>query len=622
MSYVPAAWIFILITLAVSIFLQVYYTRKSWRQIPCLTHFFVLSALFVCILPFPLLVLDVTSGLHFSAELEARARATPTPAGSSSFQWGSADYATGSGSSTNAPTGSDSLLSDSDTYLKTMKPEYSFLKSWWLVVFLGTQLLAWIILPIAQEYDSSGAFTAGARLKYSLKSNVKLYIILGIVVGILFGYIVFLKGARTLSGIISLGLAGANAFGLILLVIFLSCGLVGVPRNLWRKADPQLKLYSYYYGAVDMQDELDIVKMDLAQLKNEVVAMDPWTTDDEAKRRLAMLLDLIDETVKVVPVFHSTASRNVAIPKREVDITYLNEVSTKVRGTTRLAMRLHYQWTTLIRHCLRLNLIVSGDTSSFGQRTVLYWTKVRKPFLQVLSAFCVLMTVAVLWSETVLPLQGFWHVTLSVAELICSNPNTTFVGSSIFLFYMALAGYSVIFQLKASTLVLIRDYSDAASLCFVTTTLTRLILPLCYNFLWISDLTGAGLHVTYSSIFGRMDVVDLLGPWFNRFLPLGIPILVVLIESKFFDKLMEQAGMDRNDPTDVSKEAVRRKIDEGRQIIELAAKGEGVELRPQSSVVDVPHDPEEEMKKKEDRGKRYAEWKAKRAAAAAAAEGK
>ena len=581
MEYIAFGVVFILLSLAVSVALHYFYVRKSYKHIPMATHGFLVASLFVCIVPFPLLVLDVHSGRHYVAEgLDVR-----------------------------------------------QKPSFEFFHSWWLLVFFATQVLAWIILPIAQEYDVSGAFTPMDRLRESIKSNVKMYIVLGVVVGALFAYVIFLKGVHTFSGIVALALAAANAFGLCLLVIFMSCGMVGLPKALWRKADPALLLRYYYYNAVDMQEELDIIKMDLAELKSELVSMDPRAETESAKKKLMTLLDIIDETTKVVPVFHSAASRAaLGDTSRPVDEAYLIEVSTRTRKTTRVAMRLHYQWETLQRRCLRLDAITSGNYTDIGQNTVTYWTSIRKPLLRGLGIAGYIMTILVAWSELMLPLQAATQRTLSVAELVAENETTSFFGSCIFLFYMAISAYWATFQFKVfNVFQLVAHHSDAASLCFVCTFLTRLILPLCYNFLWISDLTGATNGVTYSTVFGRMDVVDVLGPWFNRFLPVGIPILCVLLETKFFDKLMESAGIDRHDPCDIKNEVVRQKINDGRALLsqtlgkELREPANGVNGTGGSGSDSRPATPTPGNKNDPAKGTRYAEWKAKRAAMEAVA---
>ena len=48
-------------------------------------------------------------------------------------------------------------------------------------------ILSWFIIPIMKSYETSGAFSILEKLKISLKSNIKFYIILGIIC--LFGII-------------------------------------------------------------------------------------------------------------------------------------------------------------------------------------------------------------------------------------------------------------------------------------------------------------------------------------------------------------------------------------------------------------------------------------------------
>jgi hypothetical protein len=104
-------------------------------------------------------------------------------------------------------------------------------------------------------------------------------------------------------------------------------------------------------------------------------------------------------------------------------------------------------------------------------------------------------------------------------------------------------------------------------MCFVVTFLTRLILPLCYNFLWMANLTHSANNVAYSAFFGNMNVVKFLGEWFNQFMPVFIPILAVLIEMKVVHRFLQWVGVDGFETGEESVAARRQAIAEGRSMV-------------------------------------------------------
>lgn len=50
-------------------------------------------------------------------------------------------------------------------------------KGLWLFVYWTTFVLTWVVCPIAQEFFGSGYFTPKARLRDSLRANLKFYIV-------------------------------------------------------------------------------------------------------------------------------------------------------------------------------------------------------------------------------------------------------------------------------------------------------------------------------------------------------------------------------------------------------------------------------------------------------------
>lgn len=565
-GYVASSVLFFIGSAAAALGTHYRYCKKSYGSIPLFTHCSILLSILVCILPFPLLVLDVDAALSSNGGLE-------------------------------------------------------WMKDLWLFIMATTQVMAWVVLPICQEYDSAGEFTSNRAIKRSIKENVKMYVILGVVVGLLFAYIVFLKGVSSLSEIFALGIAAANAFGLFLIVIFLASGLVGVPRMLYRSADPEALLRTHYYNAQDIQEDLDLAAMDLAEIKAELAVMDPRVSDAD-RPHLSMMLEALSDADRDIPLYHTAASRLrmtnfKAAESSEVSTEHLEALHAKLKRAIKVATRMNYMWDSTLRHCKELDKIINGAAETNNAVTKV-WITFRRQIYLVASLLAFIMTVLVLWSELVLPFQSKSATALSVATVVIQSP-LHFIGSIVFLFYMAGCSYWATFQFKVFEVYhVLPSVSDATSLCFIATFLTRLLMPLCYNFLNIAGLTGKDSKVEYSLLFGSMDVVDILGPWFNKFIPVFIPLVAVLIVVRVFDKLLLLFGVERHSADDMENEKVLQQIQAGRRLIVTATGCEMAAVSPRSNTSGEHHHsshaassgpskPNEPAK-----GQRYAEFLAKK----------
>ena len=536
--------IFTLATVVISALLHYHFVSSSYRLIPVATHLLLIFSIFTCIMPFPLLVLDVDAALS-------------------------------------APDGAPASAFDETA------------RSLWLFLFLASQVMAWLALPIAQSYDTSGQFTVADRLKASVRENVKMYLILGVAVGALLGYIMFLKGASSFADVFHVTIAAANAFGLFLLVVFLACGLLGVPRRLWRMADPEALLEEEYRRARTLHDELDVARTDVVLLRIEAttrhqqLAAAPATNATaagaaaggaEERAHLAQVIASIELFATEVPLQQHGAER--PDDRKHQSLVELHE---DIMSAIKVCRRLNFQWHECVRACIDYSNVVAGTTNS------LYWRVIRKPLMRVGCAVAIILTALVLFSELVVPFQTIdASRQISIVEILLQNSSMRFVSSISVLFYMGACGYWAIFQFHVFDLfVVVPRISDAASLCFVVTFLTRLVLPLCYNFLWIADLTNnSHKHVTYSGIFGKMDVVDFLGKWFNRFMPVFIPVLAVLIEAKVIHRFLQWVGVEGFETGEESDAARRQAVEEGRAIV---ARESNMEMRAVHT--HVPHSP-------------------------------
>jgi hypothetical protein len=103
----------------------------------------------------------------------------------------------------------------------------------WKVIYYTIFFLTWVLLPIVQEYESSGEFSVKSRIKMAIINNLIIYGIFA-ALGILFMVYLIFKSELSFTELMPILMAASNAFGMCLVVVLLSYGLVAVPRKLWR----------------------------------------------------------------------------------------------------------------------------------------------------------------------------------------------------------------------------------------------------------------------------------------------------------------------------------------------------------------------------------------------------
>ncbi|KAL0237327.1 hypothetical protein PCE1_000724 [Barthelona sp. PCE] len=98
----------------------------------------------------------------------------------------------------------------------------------WESVYWTMQIFTWIVIPFMQEYENSAGFTVWERIKYSLIVNGIYYAVLIVLGGIGAIFILAKSGVGNFwEWIMDL----ANAWGILLLILTLSYGLVKFPSQ-------------------------------------------------------------------------------------------------------------------------------------------------------------------------------------------------------------------------------------------------------------------------------------------------------------------------------------------------------------------------------------------------------
>ncbi len=120
-----------------------------------------------------------------------------------------------------------------------------------------------------QEFYAAGEFSFLARLRTSLRANLKFYCIL-LLVGV--AMVVYMLATKTveLSNVVPFVLTLSNTWGLLIVVFMLGYGLVEVPRLVWRQSNPEYALRLLEFTAPDLDTALFDSKCGLEEVIAEV----------------------------------------------------------------------------------------------------------------------------------------------------------------------------------------------------------------------------------------------------------------------------------------------------------------------------------------------------------------
>ena len=118
----------------------------------------------------------------------------------------------------------------------------------WKTSYYSIFFLTWVLLPIAQQYESAGQFSIKSKLIRAIVNNLIIYGVFAAVGIAGLTYLIFAKKVD-LTSLPPLLLAASNAFGMFLLVMFLSYGIVKIPKSMWRSRNLKLILKHCQFNA-------------------------------------------------------------------------------------------------------------------------------------------------------------------------------------------------------------------------------------------------------------------------------------------------------------------------------------------------------------------------------------
>jgi len=491
-------------------------------------------------------------------------------------------------------------LSDEEK-LKTDPPigyqSEEFFTIFWNIVYWISYVLTWLALPLLSGYILSGHFTPLKKFKDSIYQNILFYGVLG---GIGVVFVIYIAIARQMTGkaLLAFLMAMSNAWGLLLCIVFLGYGLVDIPRRYWRKSDLTWIQSYYQFKAPKLKDESLNAREELQKVIRDIFNIsnsNAITSQNPLRKYLEKLIELCPISNEDADNSMEDDGRNIIINEFTITLDDLATLNYRLKNAILANTRCEEQYKELINKALRvedilkfqdnpnrvveLPFIASNPDSWISKIKYkiawLWYFKIRPYIYLSISIILAILSISIIWSEVTFQLYNsntsLFYIYLKLSKYV-SYIFFEFI-IVILLIYMCLCTYTSLFKLQLFQYYRLfpHHHTDNNSLVFCAAYLCRLIFPLCYNFLNLTDNS----QTAFSKIMGKIDLVPLLGKEFNGYVPIMMAVFTLITFFNIHGKILKYFGIDSHfgiDHFSITNENDQDEIQDGKYLIEQARR--------------------------------------------------
>ncbi|KAJ3370583.1 LMBR1 domain-containing protein 2 [Allomyces arbusculus] len=460
---------------------------------------------------------------------------------------------------------------------------YATQLSIWQAIYWTLFFLTWFTIPILQSATDSGGFTAAQSFRKAIRYNAWYYSVLGIVGAVLLTVLAVWRGLdfASLKGFL---MAISNAYGLLLVVLFMSYGLVDIPRELWHAADVRRSLSMLEYRAPRYKEQLESSMRDLQEVQKSILALDPLVpVSNPVRKYVDRMLIQCPAELRNTPApsggFTSWFRSGPAAPSPDqITLKSLQQLHRSLKQAILARNRCQYQWDHLIERAhFFQDIIDNSDNSdrrfhvlgrfraSWRQRLEWVWyVHGRGTLLRLFALIAGVLSIALLWSEVTM------NMGLSVFELVqrAKSYAATELVALVTLAYLAACTFGPLLSIRVFSIYQLApgQHTNVKSLLFFAAYMTRLCFPLSWNML---NLTQS--EAVFSRVMGSVNLVPLLGDSFNDWVPISLVVLCGITVLNIQARILRMCGLDAayvaGDGDDADDEARRA---DGRMLLTQA----------------------------------------------------
>lgn len=417
-------------------------------------------------------------------------------------------------------------------------------KTIWQVVYWSIFCVTWVFIPVLQSYVDGGEFSALSRLRETLRFRL---IYLAVIVGLALVFFIYMAIAHIKIDVFAIKgflMALSNAYGLLLLILFLGYGLIDIPRTIWHSANIKAKLQELEAHAPRVKEEYDASIPLLLEIQQKIMSINLNVPEQSPLRKQ------MDNLVQKCPSnmesqqkktttsrwFRSTSSTQTVTLDQLVDLNLSLKKSKLARD------RLQYKWNSLVNEALFYQSILDKNnqrfqgTLSLKQKFVFAWYVWLRPWiLRICAAFAAVFSAILVWCEVTINWDLSFFNLIPVKDF--SFRQFAFLVS---ISYLAVCSFVPLMSLRVFSLYQLAPHNtNVSSLLFFAGFLTRLSFPLCWNVLLLSNSATP----VFSSIMGSVNLVPLLGNHFNELFPITLGLLCLATLFNIPKKILNLMGL-------------------------------------------------------------------------------
>ncbi|CDW71976.1 UNKNOWN [Stylonychia lemnae] len=350
-----------------------------------------------------------------------------------------------------------------------------FLVVWWYVIYWAVFLMNWFILPFLIEYLGAADFTVKERIMRSIRNNVPMlvvYLVLFIIVIIILAVTKSGREALENEGIVGCIIGLSLVFGLLSIVILLGYGLVKIPISYFKFASNYKKLRHYQQKAAEyegqhrakiqkVQDMINIGYM--IKVKNEL----------ELYRKV--IIEDIDSFCK--------------------QIEEIGGLNMQYNPRNKLKMPSDFKGFIDYNKLVRYRNKFRQESTDLSRLTSFRGENIEKAIL----------------TQDIIDSKGQWAIQ---SILLKQRGNSKLQKTIKLIMYIVVASNYGLFQLKVSNIYALHKNKQTDSPCLLYSCLfmMRLGVPICYNFLILTQMEDAAVY----RVMGPVRYVQFLGTHFNQ----------------------------------------------------------------------------------------------------------
>lgn len=439
----------------------------------------------------------------------------------------------------------------------------------WRLIYWATFLLAWVVLPVVQEYEEAGEFSARTRLVRSLRNNLLFY---AVVLAVGAGGLVYLllRGGFTFGSMLTYAMAAGNLFGLLVLVVLLAHGIPELPKSCWRQRSLELKLRAALFRLAltrDKNEELFYsIEEKVADLKR-LLARGQFPAECNA------VLECVPESIV-----------RKALPSREAELTLaeLVQVHKEVKFSAREYIRGYEREKQLAEEGLLLEDIIRCQDSParviesdllaaghpwLGQARWLWHCRLKHRAALLLMGAALALALVLIIAEVSIFVPAVRKA--NPLALILAGAGQSFVAvnlaSLLLLLYICYCVFSSLFEIKLAGYYGLygSQQTDGPSLLFSALNCTRVTFALCYNFLQLSGVASSA----FTTLMGQVDIFPVFGANFRYVIPILLLVLIAMNSLDLYSKLLSRLGLKQ---FVFAADFTHEQVEQGRKQLALA----------------------------------------------------